>query len=151
MIMLESPHVFLVDTGFWFALYKTKDQHHKKACEIESRLGFDKVKIIMPWPSLYETLNTQFIKNSEGLNSFTRLLRSPQVVRLSDCGYRERSLEIVLQSSSKRPLSLVDMVIRAMLDDENIVKHGLLSFNARDFSDLCWKNRIALFPDVSGN
>lgn len=151
MFMPDFPRAILADTGFWFALYDSHDQFHRVACEINSKLDLDRVKILLPWPSLYETLNSRFVGHSTAMSGFTRLLLRPQVVRLSDCGYREKSIETVIQSWRKRPLSLVDMVIRAMLDDRNIIKHGLLTFNHRDFADICRKNRIELITSEAGS
>jgi hypothetical protein len=44
----------------------------------------------------------------------------------------------------KRPISLVDMVIRYILDDVNIRKDCLLTFNRRDFVDVCRKRQIEI-------
>ena len=49
-------------------------------------------------------------------------------------------------SSAKntRSFALVDVVIRLILDDINVRKHGFLTFNQRDFGDLCRKHQIEL-------
>lgn len=50
----------LVDTGFWFALYDEKDQYHNKALKVMDRLINS--RFLIPFPTLYETLNTSFVK-----------------------------------------------------------------------------------------
>ncbi len=41
-------------------------------------------------------------------------------------------------------MALVDMVIRLILDDINVRKDGLLTFNHKDFADLCRKHQIEM-------
>jgi len=36
------------------------------------------------------------------------------------------------------------MIIRLILDDVNIRKHGLLTFNPGDFADICRKHQIEM-------
>ena len=56
-------HYLLVDTGYFFALFNSRDQYHEKA--VEKQEWLDELPIALPWPILYETLNTRFVKNSE--------------------------------------------------------------------------------------
>ena len=49
----------LVDTGFFFALRDARDQYHASAEEKKHLL--DTREVILPWPVLYETLNTRFV------------------------------------------------------------------------------------------
>jgi hypothetical protein len=100
--------------------------------------------VLVPWPCLYETFNTRFVKNTIAVRRFEALLRQAHVVRLPDEHYREAALEAVMTTAASRSMALVDMVIRLILDDTNVRKHGLLTFNYRDFSDLCRKHRIEM-------
>lgn len=100
--------------------------------------------MLLPWPCLYETFNTRFAKNTIAVRRFEALLRQPHVIRLPDEPYREIALEAVMTTVTSRSMSLVDMVIRLILDDVNVRKHGLLTFNEKDSSDLCRKNRIEI-------
>ena len=43
-----------------------------------------------------------------------------------------------------RPLSLVDAVLRLMIDDPDVPVEGMLTFNARDFADACRRNAVEL-------
>jgi len=132
----------IIDTGFWYAFYDARDQHHEEAQEKADVL--ETSTMLIPWPSLYETLNTTFVENTLVVRRFETLLRRANVVRISDEPYREPALEIVLTTVTKRSMALVDMVIRLILDDINVRKHGILTFNPKDFVDLCMKRQIAM-------
>ncbi len=132
----------LTDTGFWYALYDPRDAYHSQAEKREDILQTS--TLLLPWPCLYETFNTRFAKNRMAVRRFEALLRQPPVVRLPDEPYREAALEAAITSAASRSISLVDMVIRLILDDISVRKHGLLTFNQKDFSDLCRKHRIEM-------
>lgn len=135
--------ILLIDTGFWFALYKPKDQHHREAIEKSEILNT--CNLIIPWPCLYETFNTQFAKNKAAVLNFEQLLKQPHVVRLPDEPYREQALESAISlANGTRYLSLVDVVIRLILDDVNVRKHGLLTFNQGDFADICRQHGLEM-------
>jgi len=138
----------IVDTGFWYALFDERDQYHQDACDKEALL--EQFEVIMPWPCVYETLNTRFMRRDVVVRRFEALVRRPQVVLLGDEKYREDALRIALQERAgrgpeeRRTLSLVDIIIRLILDDNAVRKHGLLTFNDRDFDDLCRKHGIEM-------
>ncbi|GHT44918.1 hypothetical protein AGMMS49965_21400 [Bacteroidia bacterium] len=99
--------------------------------------------IILPYPILYETLNTRFVKRREWLTTFDDLLRRESTKLIPDEPYKNKALSSVLYNAS-RPLSLVDMTIRLMLDDVNLNINALITFNVGDFSDLCANKGIEL-------
>jgi predicted nucleic acid-binding protein len=136
------PKTLLIDSGFWFALYEPRDQYHGPANERVELLHT--CNLIIPWPCLYEVFNTRFAKNKAAVMGFEKLLRQPHVIRLSDDSYREAALEAAITSAQSRCFALVDMVIRMILDDINVRKHALLTFNQSDFGDLCRKHQIEM-------
>jgi len=142
--MASFGKTVLADTGFWYALYNPRDDNHA-AAEGKSDL-FLTTNVLIPWPSLYETFNTRFAKNKIAVRSFEALLRQTHVELLPDEPYREAALQAALASAltGARDLSLVDMVIRLILDDINIRKHGLLTFDQKDFIDICAKRNLEL-------
>jgi predicted nucleic acid-binding protein len=140
--MASSAKTVLTDTGFWYAFYEARDQHHQQAAKKGDLL--ETWTVLLPWPCLYETFNTRFAKNTFAVRRFEGLLRQSHVVRLPDEPYREAALEAVMTTAATQSMALVDMVIRLILDDVNVRKHGLLTFNQRDFSDLCRKHRIEM-------
>ena len=137
----------LVDTCFWYALFDARDPDHIKANELVRLLdlGF----VILPYPTLYETINTRFSKNRSWVEEFEKVLKNNNTRIIEDNIYKEDALRMTFDSTlnKNRPLSLVDMVIRLMLNDINLKIDYLISFNTRDFIDLCHKNRIELISE----
>lgn len=143
MIRVTSfARTVLVDTGFWYALWEPGDAYHNQALEREHFLS--SMNVLVPWPSLYETFNTRFVKNKIAVRNFEALLRKTHVVQIPDEPYREKALTatVSMALNSSRSISLVDMVIRQILEDVYVRKHGLLTFNPGDFSDLCRRHQI---------
>jgi Predicted nucleic acid-binding protein, contains PIN domain len=110
----------IVDTGFWYAFYEERDDYHNKAAELFEYLSMG--KIIIPFPSLYETINTRFAKRVDYMANFKRLIESDNVVLVDDSPYKDIALELTMDSSinKKKPYSLVDMIIRLMVSDVNM-------------------------------
>jgi hypothetical protein len=103
-------------------------------------------RIILPYPILYETLNTRFVKKKEWIITFNELLNKESTVLVPDELYKNQALSSVLRATS-RPLSLVDMTIRLMLDDINLNINALITFNVGDFIDLCLEKGIDLISE----
>ena len=136
----------LIDTGFWFALYDNRDQYHKKAIDIAEYLEF--YNLLIPWPSLYETLNTRFVRRPEWLRDFERHLNKYQTVKIPDEAYREKSLNnILITKQYQKSFSLVDMVIREMLEDRNLKIDVMITFNPNDFIDVCITKNIEIVSE----
>lgn len=140
----------LIDTGFWFAFYDEGDQYHKKAVEMMDSI--QKHQILIPYPSLYETINTRFSKKTNWLSSFEHLIMSHICTLIQDDKYKADTLNMTMASSlrNRRPISLVDMVIRQMLDDVNLKTDAIVTFNPEDFYDVCQHKNIMLVNEPSG-
>ena len=132
----------LVDTGFWYAVFNQKDCHKPEA-ELLLKKYFDKpeYEIVVPFPTMYELLRTKFVKNKEALEEIRLMFSSGRITRLDDDVYRSDALDLTLREP-KRNISLVDNIIRLMLDDRSVGAKGLITFNIGDFQDVCQKNRI---------
>ena len=65
------------------------------------------------------------------------------ISKINDDRYRELALDLTL-SEDKRNISLVDNIIRLMLDDKDVGAKGLVTFNVGDFHDVCSKNNIEI-------
>lgn len=141
----------LVDTCFWFAYFDERDSFYQKAQELKKILNNINNILIIPHPVLYETLNTRFVSRKLWMDEFKRLLESPSVVIISDEQYKARALDSILRDPtiSKRTISLVDMIIRLMIEDVNLNVSALITFNEKDFIDLCMHKRISLLADPS--
>jgi predicted nucleic acid-binding protein len=137
----------LVDTGIWYALCDSKDQAVSREVvdDIYARLRVHSV--VIPWPIAYETLRSQFVRNRLALERFERELKSPNTVLIDDAPYREDALALSIESSLRRgrPLSMVDCIIRLLIDDVKMKIRYLVTFNARDFADVCRKRQIELW------
>lgn len=135
----------LLDTGFWIALYDSRDAHHEDAQLLADNL--DPFNLVVPWPSLYETLNTRFVRKRVWLDGIAAYLTRGSTVRLADEAYRERALGSVLRNQAPgRSLSLVDEVMRLALQDPNVRIDALITFNSADFHDICTIRGIELIP-----
>lgn len=137
----------IVDSCFWYALYDERDEHHAMALKLSENL--DGCRLIIPFPTLYETLNTRFAKN-RNIKIFRDFISSDKCFLLHDDEYKQEVLQHTLLSSIERgrPLSLVDMIIRMMLEDVSLNIGGLISFNPGDFIDVCQQHNISLFPNI---
>ncbi|MFZ0927855.1 MAG: hypothetical protein WAN11_04610 [Syntrophobacteraceae bacterium] len=133
----------LVDTGFWYALYDGGDSHHEDAQILADLL--DQFNLVLPWPCLYETLNTRFVKRRHWLDGFSAYANHANTVRLSDEAYRDDALRKVFKSPTPwLSLSLVDWVIRLALDDRDTKIDAMVTFNRGDFFDICQSRDIEL-------
>jgi predicted nucleic acid-binding protein len=137
----------LIDTCFWYALFDARNLNHHKANELVHYLDIG--NIIIPYPTLYETINTRFTRNKVWVDEFEKLLKNKNVLFVEDIEYKENALSLTFDSTlnRNRPLSLVDMVIRLMLEDVNLKIDYLISFNSGDFIDLCLKKGITLINE----
>ncbi len=134
----------LVDTGFWYAVFDSRDSCHDDALTMLELL--DHFRVILPWPIMYETLRTRFVRNPLALARFERQIKSPRIFFLDDAAYRMSTLDMAIESSlrNKRPLSMVDSMIRLALEDKNLPINYLATFNVRDFADVCYRNSVEL-------
>jgi len=134
----------VVDTGYWFALLDPKDGCHNQA---QPKAGYlESMTVVFPWPVLYETLNTRLVKNRPGIQLFERLIKRPNACQIDDAPYRRTALADTFDEAvaGRRSISLCDMVIRLMLQDANLKIHALLTFNPRDFTDVCHSAKVQI-------
>ena len=142
--ILQGPRYhLLVDSGFFFALFNPGDSRHSEALQKQELL--DTLSVVIPWPILYETVNTKFAKtmsrSSEWLRQFKKICSKSKL--LDDSPYRLSAFEKTLQQSEARqPISLVDSVMLLMLEDKNIRIGAILTFNDRDFTNICYSKGI---------
>ena len=124
----------LVDSCVWFACFDKTDSNHCCADKILKVLNLH--DIIVPYPTLYETINTRFAKNIYGqMNRLFGFINNPSKVHLvDDTAYRERARSIIFSNINKgKPYSLGDMIIRLMMEDVSLGPFAVLTFNVGDF------------------
>lgn len=125
----------IVDSGVWFAVFDKTDSMFKYADAIISVL--EKHQLLIPYPSLYETINTRFAKNTyyQVDKLFSYLNNPDKVILVTDDAYREDALKAIEQNSKNgKHYSLVDMIIRLMMEDNNLGPRAVFSFNVEDFA-----------------
>jgi predicted nucleic acid-binding protein len=141
------------DAGFLIALYDSRDSHHEHAAaRFDSLFAPESLRhvLLAPWPILYESLNTRQARRKSALQQLSTdwniLERNDQLILLNDEAYRDQALQDYLEiyAEGPRSLSLADRVIRAVLADPANQIGGLLTYNARDFSDVCAAQQIQL-------
>lgn len=132
-----SNNTLLVDSGFFIALFNPRDQHHAAACKKQEWL--EMLSVVMPWPILYETLNTRFARQPETIARFESVMRTPRTEFLDDCPYRLEAYEDTLTRAKGQcnVMSFVDSVLCAILADTNVRIDAMLTFNLRDFDHIC--------------
>jgi predicted nucleic acid-binding protein len=141
---LRIPRTALVDTGYWYALLDNRDQHHAEAVaksEILLRLQY-----LVPWPVMYETLCTRFTRRPLAVREFERILKTPNAVKVDDTKYREAALVIALDTAKPHPntISVVDAVLRLLLDDPFSRIDCMFTFNPGDFQDVCFRRNVEI-------
>ena len=144
-----SNNTLLVDSGFFFALLDPRDQHHAAAREKQDWL--EMLSIVMPWPILYETINTRFTRRPGTIARFESIIHAPETEFLDDGPYRLEAYEDTLaQAKAQRhAMSLVDSVLCAILADTNVRIDAMLTFNFRDFSPVCNRRGVELLTDMT--
>lgn len=136
----ESGQYILLDTGFLFALLSPRDEHHERANRIYDQI--EKFHGLVPWPVLYEVLNTKLVRGPDRLGRLKVLLQSPGIRRIADEPYREGALAECFEGGTSA--SLVDRVLAGVVLDPNVRVHAIVTFNPRDFTSAARKRRIAM-------
>lgn len=138
------PKIVLTDTCYWLGLLDPTDQHHDRSLSIASMLKNH--TIIFPWPCLYETVSTRLARNRERTLLLERFLSNPTVELLEDDPYKKSALFHVFECSRilGYTFSLTDSVIREIIKDINVTVDYLVTFNNRDFLDVCAHRRIEI-------
>lgn len=142
--MTRNPNRLLVDSGFFFALFDPRDRCHNEALKKQEWL--EMLSVVIPWPILYETINTRFARRLGTIAQFASIIRAPETEFLDDRPYRLEAYEDTLARArtQRNATSLVDSVLCAILDDTNTRIDAMLTFNLRDFSQICRTRGVEL-------
>ena len=136
---------FIFDTCFWFALFDSRDHFHEQATSIFKTMEHNEIKILIPFPSLYETLNTEFVKCKEQLHRLDQIVqRREKVFLIEDSNYKDLAYDCTINQKEGMKVSLVDNIIMAMASDSKLHIDGIISFNERDFVPFCQERGITL-------
>ena len=134
----------LLDTGFWFALYEQENPNYNEANTIAYLIETN--NIILPSPTIYDSIYTRFAKNREYLNAFDGFIKKSNVRFINDDEYKEKTLrkEFEYAKIGKRPNNLVDIILREIITDDSIKIDYLFTFNSDYFIDICKKRGIEI-------
>ena len=143
--------VFCVDSGFLIGLYDETDQYHEKANQYFSDfLSIGPNQLVIPWPTIYETVSTRMVRNRRRMETFERdwkrLRAQEKIALLDDAPFRERAIEECFVELAKparnyRMLSVTDRVLRNILSDVGVRIDVFITFNPGDFLDVCRASR----------
>jgi hypothetical protein len=148
---------FLADTGYLIALYDPSDDNRNVS---KARTSFSELfeepenSLLLAWPVLYETLNTRLSKRRDVVtrieDGWRKLRSNNQLDFIPDQPFRDTSLaewqNELARKRHYRPLSLVDRVLRNAITSPSTKIYALLTFNRRDFDDVCSKREVQIFP-----
>ena len=135
----------LTDSCFWLGLVDPADQHHQNALAAADLVAENNNILLLPWPCLYETVSTRLIRSRSRTLELEQLLKRAAIQFVDDREYRDAALEAVFATARiGYSYALADSVIREMLKDINLRIDYLLTFNGRDFADVCQVRRIEM-------
>ncbi|HKM12478.1 MAG TPA: hypothetical protein PL115_01120 [Bacteroidales bacterium] len=139
--------IILTDTCFWLGLVDPKDQFHALSLAIAELVEGNTV--IFPWPCLYETISTHLARRRERLFVLEKIISKPNIVLLEDSKYKDEALKQVFTYNRKAgfTFSLTDSVIREILKDINVTVNYLVTYNERDFKDICDQRLIEIINE----
>ena len=136
---------FLCDSCFWFGLVDGGDEYFEESNKIYDFLMDFAPVFLIPYPTLYEVLNTKFMRymaekspnRIRAENFINSLIVNPQCYHLvSDSDYTGVALRKTLENNY-RGLSFVDNVLREMAADHKRLNiDSIITFNYKDFCDL---------------
>ncbi len=141
--------IFLCDSCFIIALADNTEAMHNKSCSFLKLHEYGHYYLI-PYPAMFEILSQRMVDNTFAMDRLQRVfLKNPyiNIAYISDKDYRDVSISECLydKNNIERDLSLVDTIIRNMIKSKNIRKDALISFNEKDFKDVCNQNGIELY------
>lgn len=120
----------IIDTCFWIALFSPeKEPQHQEIVELVIDV-IDNHKILIPYPTLYEFLDSKFYRKGR-LNQFYKDLAKPNFEKIDDSKYKEKALSnfFIKSKQTNQDVSFVDEVIKEMIDDVNLKTDFIITFD----------------------
>ncbi len=134
----------LADTGYWIALFDPRETDYATVVGTEDLIEL--LTLVVPWPLLYETLRTRFVRRRDWVARLDQRLKRPNVAFIDDRDYCEEAYSLAVEYSTRlrRPISMVDMLCRLLIADPNVRIDYLLTINPADFHDVCTSNKVQM-------
>jgi predicted nucleic acid-binding protein len=139
----------LTDATFWLDVADTHEPGHEAAVNLTT--GLARFNVFVPWPVVYEALRTRMVRNAEATRRLSRAFDVLHVRHVDDAPYRERALSAAGQDAVKgaRALSLVDRVVRAIIQEGRVRFRYLITRNPNDFRDVCAKTGVEIIDTAA--
>lgn len=137
------PYTVLTDSCFWLGLIDPTDQHHETSVAIAGLI--EGTQIILPYPCLYETISTHLIRHRSRVIHLETLIKNPNIILFDDSDYKQNALsEVFILNRLGFTYSFTDSVIREILKNINVKINYLVTFNNKDFEDICQLRQIQI-------
>jgi predicted nucleic acid-binding protein len=123
----------LLDTGYWIALFSSENEKEKQdVVEYVSELiDENNYTVIIPFPTLYEFLNSKLSRKGRQKFNLETELSKQKYEKIYDNDYREKALKNFITQFSfvNTDISLVDEIIKEMIDDRNLKTDIIVTFD----------------------
>lgn len=122
----------ILDTGYWIALFSPEKEKEKQQTveEVTRLIDENNYSILIPFPTLYEFLNSKLSRKRDKINLINELSKS-KYKKIYDDDYRDKALKKFSDqfSYSISDISLVDEVIKEMIEDEKLRTDSIVTFD----------------------
>lgn len=120
----------IIDSCFWIALFNPeKEAQHQDIVKLVVD-AIDNHKILIPYPTLYEFLNSKFSRKDK-VAQFYNQLSKPNFIKIDDSKYKKKALSnfFIKSTTIKEDVSFVDEVIKEMIDDNDLKTDFIITFD----------------------
>lgn len=123
----------ILDTGYWIALFNPEKEIDKQEVVefVSNLIDENNYKIIIPFPTLYEFLDSKLSRKKAGKLNLQKELSKSKYDKVYDDKYREKALKTFTKNFSFNvgDISLVDEVIKEMIFDDNLRTDIIVTFD----------------------
>jgi len=102
--------------------------------------------LVVPWPILYETLRTRFVRRRDWVARLDQRLKRSNVEFVDDRDYCDEAYALAVEHAMRlaRPISMADILCRLLIADPAVRIDYLLTTNPADFHDVCTQHDVEM-------
>lgn len=134
--------ILIGDTSFWIGLFIQNDQYHQSSIEVYDK-NIDTSTFLIPWPTMYETLRTSFVRNYNAVARLEKEFKNPSFIKYGDRKIRNNALQEVFDKNGSS-LSLTDAMIREIVKSGKTKINSIITSNKKDFIDVCKYYKVGI-------